>query len=305
MKKKNIIIIGSEGFIGESLSKKLSKIKNLNIVKISRRNYGDNYENLSWFKKIKKDSIIYFLAFENDLILFEENFAKLTEKYELFCKNFFSYIKKKKLNPKIIFTSTATVYGMTNKKRINENFREIPVSWYDFTKLTIERYFKFLSSIYDIDFLCVRLSNVYGFSKTLQNNRGFINKIIKTSIDKKKLSIKIYDKGKYYRDYIYIEDVTDALICFLNKKKLKDKIFNLCSGKSISILGLLKMIKSKLRKKNIFLKIVESKSPINTNPINKRNFFGSNLRLTRNVKWKPRYNLDKGIETTIKAYFYK
>ena len=95
MKKKNIIIIGSEGFIGASLCKKLTKIKNLNIVKISRRNYGDSYENLSWFKKIKKDSIIYFLAFENDSILFEENFAKLTEKYELFCKNFFFYIKKK------------------------------------------------------------------------------------------------------------------------------------------------------------------------------------------------------------------
>ena len=97
MKKKNIIIIGSGGFIGESFCEKLNKFKNLEIVKISRKNFGDNYTNLNWFKKIKKNSIIYFLAFENDLNFFEKNYVKLTNKYESFCKKFFSFLKKKKI----------------------------------------------------------------------------------------------------------------------------------------------------------------------------------------------------------------
>lgn len=305
MKKKNIIIIGSGGFIGESFCEKLNKFKNLEIVKISRKNFGDNYTNLNWFKKIKKNSIIYFLAFENDLNFFEKNYVKLTNKYESFCKKFFSFLKKKKLNPKIIFTSTVTVYGMTNNKQVNENFKTTPISWYDFTKLTIERYFEFLSSIYNVDFVCLRLSNVYGYSKNSQYNRGFINNIIRKSIKKKKISVKIFDDGIYYRDYIYIEDVNSALLYFLNKKKLKDKIFNLCYGKSLSILNLLNKIKSKLKKKNITLKIIKSKSPDNINLINKRNFFGSNLKLKKNTIWKPKYDIDKGIDKTINKYFVK
>ncbi len=305
MRRKHIIIVGSEGFIGESFCEKLAEIKNLQIIKISRKNFGDSYINLNWFKKIKKNSIIYFLAFENDLNFFETNYINLTNKYELFCKKFFSFIKKKKLNPKIIFTSTVTVYGMTNNKHVNENFKTTPISWYDFTKLTIERYFEFFSSIYAIDFACLRLSNVYGYTKYSQNNRGFINKIIKQSIEKKKISVKIYDNGTYYRDYIYIDDVNSALLCFLNKKKLKDKIFNLCSGKSISMLNLLNKIQSKLIKKNITLKIIKSKSPNNINLINKRNFFGCNLKLKKNIMWKPKYDIDKGIDKTIKKYYVK
>jgi len=305
MKKKHIIIIGSDSFIGKNLYEKLILNKDFHIEKISRKYYGDIFKNLNWFKKIKKDTIIYLLAFENDLIFFENNYTKLTNKYENFCKSFFNYVKKKKYSPKIIFTSTVTVYGLANNKYINENFIETPISWYDFTKLSIERYFTFLSNIYNLDFICVRLSNVYGYANTLQNNRGFINKIIKHSIDKKKLSVKIYNKGKYFRDYIYIDDVIDALVRFINKKKSKDKIFNLCYGKSISIIKVLKKIKSKLKNKNVILKIIKSKSPKNIHLINKRNFYGRNSKLRKIIGWKPKYSLDEGIESTINRYFSK
>lgn len=305
MKKKHIIIIGSDGFIGKNLFKKLSINKDYNIEKISKKNYGDIFKNLNWFKKIKKDTIIYLLAFENNLTNFDKNYEKILNKYEQFCKKFFSYIKKKNLNPKILFTSTVTVYGLTKKYHVDEDFYECPISWYDFAKLSIERYFLFFGNIYHLDFISLRLSNVYGFSETAQNNRGFINKIIKSSIDKKESSVSIYDKGKYFRDYIYIDDATDALMSFINKRKLKNRIFNLCSGKSVSIMKVLKIIKSKLEKNGFFFKILTSKSPKNTHLINKRNFYGNNLRLRKAIKWKPRYNLHKGIELTINKYSSK
>ena len=305
MKKKHIIIIGSDGFLGKNLYEKLNKNKKFDVKKISRKKYQDIFKNYNWFKKINQNSTIYLLAFENDLIYFENNFDQLTSKYDQFCKNLFTYIKKKKLNPRIVFTSTVTVYGLTDKNYVTENLRENPISWYDFSKYIIERYFIFFSNIYNLDFISLRLSNVYGFSKTAQNNRGFINNIIKQSINKKTSSVNIYDKGKYLRDYIYIDDVTDALVNFANKNKFKDKIFNLCSGKSISMINVLKVIKLKLKNKNIFLKIMYLKSPKNIHLINKRNFYGNNLRLRKAIKWKPKYNLNEGIELTINKYLSK
>ena len=117
--------------------------------------------------------------------------------------------------------------------------------------------------------------------------------------------MNIYDQGKYLRDYIYIDDVTDALVNFSIKNKFREKIFNLCSGKSKSMINVLKIIKSKLKNKNIFLKIMRSKSPKNIHLINKRNFFGNNLRLRKAIKWKPKYNLNEGIELTIDKYLNK
>jgi len=305
VKKKHIIIIGSDGFIGKNLCEKLNKNKKFNVEKISRKKYGDIFKNYNWFKKINHNSVIYLLAFESDLMYFENNFDQLTLKYDQFCKNLFTYIKRKKLNPRIVFTSTVTVYGLTDKKYVTENLRENPISWYDFSKYIVERYFIFFSNIYNLDFIALRLSNVYGYSRTSQNNRGFINNIIKKSINKKTSIVNIYDKGKYLRDYIYIDDVTDALAIFSIKNKFKEKIFNLCSGKSKSLIHVLKIIQSKLKNKNIFLKIMHSHSPKNIHKINKRNFFGNNLRLRKVIKWKPKYNLNEGIELTINKYLKK
>ena len=305
MKKKHVLIIGSDGFIGTYLYEKLKSKNYFNVEKISRENYGDIYKNLNWFKKIKRDTVIYLLAFENDLNLFETDFSNLTKKYEFFCKCMFIYIKKRKFNPNIIFSSTVSIYGLTDRKKTNENSIENIISWYDFTKHLIERYFIFFSNIYDLNFISLRISNVYGFSKSNQKGRGFINKILKRSIDQGENIVKVYDNGKYFRDYIYIDDVISALIGFAKKKNIKEKIFNLCSGKSISIFEVLKIMKLKLSKRNIVLKILKIKSPKNTHPINKRDFYGNNLRIKKIIGWKPKYNIDRGIELTIRRYINK
>ncbi len=305
MKKRHILIIGSDGFIGTNLYEKLKTNKNFNVDTVSRKDFGDIYKNFDWFKKIRKNTVIYLLAFENDLNLFENNFKILTKKYELFCRCLFIYVKKKKYNPNIIFSSTVTLYGLKKKKNINENYKEDVITWYDFTKNLIERYFIFFSNISDVNFISLRISNVYGFSSSNQKGRGFINKIIKKSIQRNNNIVKIYDNGKYLRDYIYIDDVINALIGFAKEKRAKEKIFNLCYGKSLSILKVLNIIKSKLKKENITLKILNTMAPKNLHLINKRDFQGDNLKIKKILGWKPKYNINKGIELTIKKYLNK
>ncbi len=151
-----------------------------------------------------------FLGFENDLYKFEKDSAKITEEYNNFCLKFYKYIvNKKKLNLKIIFTSTESIYGIKEQKITEKNLTKL-LTWYDYNKLNIENFFLYLTRIQLIKFTSLRLSNVCGGDyESSQNNRGFINKLLNKQ---KKQKIKVFEEGKYYRDYIYINDVINALI---------------------------------------------------------------------------------------------
>ena len=74
------------------------------------------------------------------------------------------------------------------------------------------------SKDYKLDVCILQLSNVYGPTHTtFKKDRGTINKIIRNA--KKSKEIKIFGSGNYLRDYIFIDDVINALLkCMTNKK---------------------------------------------------------------------------------------
>ena len=294
---KNFIILGSDGFLGSHLLKRLIKI-NKKIYPISRNksknlNY-DIFTNYKWFRHITNKSIILFFAFENNLYLFEKNYFKLSNTYNLFLLNFYDYLKKKKLRPKIIFTSTVSVYPSSNKKKINEMRFPEPISWYDFNKYNFENHFLFFSKIHDLKFLSLRLSNIIGVSNHSQKKRGFLNKILTS---KKKMKIELLNSGEMYRDYLYIDDAVEAILKITkNIDKIKTGIYNLCSGKSTKLIDALKIIKKKIK---IELDLSKKKKN-NFHKIEFRNFFGSNQLIKSQIDWSPEQNFEKIVDKILK-----
>ena len=288
MNKKEIIIIGKNSFISEKLVKKLIEEK-VYIIK-NKRNY---YIKPNWFNLIKNNSTIIFFAFDNDLRSQKKNFFKFNKQIFNFFNLFENYLKRKKLSPHIIFTSTVTVYGNTKFNLVDEKFTLNPQAEYDLSKIFFEKLLLKLSISCDIKSTILRLSNVIGFSYvSKQKNRGILNKIIKKI--KKNEVVQIYGTGKYLRDYIYIDDLIDGLIKTI--QKVKPGIYNLCSGKSYSLINILKKIKKKLKKE---IKIKFMNFPEKSSIIEKRNFKGSNKLFAKNFKWKTKFNMDKSI---IKIY---
>ena len=145
-------------------------------------------------------------------------------------KKFVNYIKTKKI--KFIFLSTSHVYKSTNKK-INENFETKPLNIYGKYKLKSENYIrKHLK-----DFLILRVFNIYGPNQP----KGYFFSDIQEKI-KSKQEILINDS---YRDFIHVNEVS-RFLNFSLKKNLKG-IFNLGSGKSLSLQKIIKMISNKLK----------------------------------------------------------
>tara|TARA_Y100001970_G_C14231859_1_gene859143 strand:- start:1263 stop:2264 length:1002 start_codon:yes stop_codon:yes gene_type:complete len=261
--KINILITGGAGFIGSSLTYflkkyfnvyvlddlsigKKSQIKTKKFFKISLLN-KKKLNNI--FKKNKFDIIIHLAAHSNlrksqvNPTLFYKNNYQGT-------KNLIELMIKYKIK-KIIFSSTASVYGEPKKIPIKENYKCKPISVYGRSKLLAENYIK-NKSINRYKYVIFRYFNVAG--SILETNLGetkdppehFIPIISKNIIYNKKFNLynnfKTYD-GTGIRDYIHVLDICKAhkkAISYLKKKENKSNVFNLGSKEGISALKIIK-----------------------------------------------------------------
>ena len=306
MQKKNFLIIGHTGFIGQKLLEKIKKEKNQFFlisrkiskkVKIKNEYEYDVFNNFKWFKYLKNNMTIFFLAYNNNLYELEKN-RNYISKIIKFCICFNEYIIKKKIKVNFIFTSTATIYGITKQNQIvNEEFPDNPLSIYDKSKLYFENIFMNYSRNKNLNFVSLRLTNIYGYYlHNKQLNRGFLNKLINKSINN--TDIKIFGNGSNQRSYVYIDDLIDALLITEKKmNKLRSKIFLICDNKSYSFNQVINIIKKNLKKK---MKIKKVKYPKLIHKIEKRSFIGNNSFFKKETGWSPKVKLNFGINKIIK-----
>jgi UDP-glucose 4-epimerase len=144
---------------------------------------------------------------------------------------------------KIIFASSASVYGDC-KDKITEETLTIPLSPYGQSKLDAEKIIEKKCQENNIDYIIFRMFNVYGKGQNKQY-AGVITKFLENISDNKPLVI--YGDGKQTRDFVSIHDVVKAFDHAIKSDKVG--IYNVASGKSISIIELAENILSLLNKK--------------------------------------------------------
>ena len=125
-----------------------------------------------------------------------------------------------------------------------------------------------------------------------------MNKAVEKAINTKKLDL--YGGGKYLRDFVYIEDVVNAIIYSIFMKYSQPSIYNIGSGISYSIKKFFELIALEI-KKQTNRKVIISKVnwPDNSKPIDKRNFKCSIDLFKHKSKWKPQIKLKKGIKNLV------
>lgn len=144
---------------------------------------------------------------------------------------------------KIIFSSTAAVYGQPDKAPIEEEAPTRPESPYGTTKLIVEQLLSCYAQAYPLEFVSLRYFNAAGATKERgQDHRPFthlIPRVIEVALGKRD-HIDIYGTdyptrdGTAIRDYIHISDLADAHVLALDTKEPL-AIFNLGSGKGYSV----------------------------------------------------------------------
>ena len=231
---KNILITGGEGFIGGHLARFLAKNNNVKIFDIKT---GKDIRNLDLLEKELKgiDYVFHFAG----LISVEESIRKPLEYIENNLIGSYNVLKAS-LNAhvkKVIFASSAAVYGDNPENPKNENTYPIPKSPYSILKLTVEKLMKMFRTD-GLDTISLRFFNVYGPGQKLNSSYSsvipiFISRALKND------NLVVLGDGKQTRDFIYIEDIINA--CILASVKGSGE-FNIGSGKQTSINDIAKII---------------------------------------------------------------
>ena len=201
-----------------------------------------------------------------------------------------------------IFIGTATQVGYTNiKKPISLKIKSQPSTSFDLSKQYCEDQIKLYKEKYNINAFTLRLSNVFGPGKNVNNSRGIINKMIYSAIKDNKLTI--YGNGKFLRDFVYIDDVILAIyLAYKFHTKLnKANYYYISTNRGYSFNKFAEILSTfvfKLNQKK--LNIIYLPWPKNTNKIDKRFFVGNSRNFIKITSWNPEVSLIRNIKRFLK-----
>ena len=314
---KVVSITGASGYIGSALTQELEKYS-LKIIRISRKKLVpkdgvedwvlDLNKQSSWIRIVNKSDIIFHLS-GNTSIYNAEKDPKESLISTLFpIIQLISASKKLSRIPRVVFSSTATVYGLTEVLPVLETRQPNPITTYDLHKFFAEQQLLLASSCNTIDAISLRLANVYGPSpaESLAKDRGILSKITRMKFEHKNLHI--YGNGEYLRDYVYIDDVVNAFLyaSVMNYNILpnrSDITFNVASGKGTSVIEVFKLISNEVEKiTGIEGAITNIAWPKEVNEIEKRNYIASIELFKSLAGWEPSVSLEQGIQLLVKHY---
>jgi UDP-glucose 4-epimerase len=306
MKKSNktVLVTGGAGFIGSHLVDRLIKeghkvivVDNLSTSQEENLNpkakfYKVDIRNSKLsrvFEKEKPDTVFHFAA---QISVKESEKDPLNDAgiNILGALNVFENCRKYKIK-KIIFASSAAIYGDVKIFPAKENCLENPLSPYGIAKLISEKYLNYFYNVYGLPFTALRFANVYGPRQNSKGEAGVIAIFCDKMLSKGKPII--YGSGRQTRDFIFVGDVVEANLLALEKNNVG--IFNIGTGKETNINDIFRKLKV-LTDSNCqeIHKYIQSTEP-------KRSRLDYQ-KAKKEMGWQPRYSLDKGLKETIKWF---
>lgn len=241
MKKKRIIIIGGNGFIGRNLAEELVMHSNTEVFSFDLHvpeqcirgvHYleGDFFNDETLEQIIRnKDIVIHAISTVNP--------GNSNQKYmQGYGKDFIQTIKLCEMlikqNSSMIFLSSGgTVYGEQNVQPIKESFLPTPINHYGNVKLCIENVIRTFNIQLNAKMRIVRIANPYGPGQDYHKGVGFIDAALKKALNGE--IIEIWGDGSIIRDYIYIKDVCKIINALIDYDG-DEEVFNISTGVGIS-----------------------------------------------------------------------
>ena len=300
----NILVTGGAGFIGSNLSEGLMEVGEVsvlddlssgnreNILNSEIRFIEGSVTDLPLLKKSMEDVdyVLHLaavssvgLSVANPLLANEVNVTG-TLKVLLAAKE--CGVKK------VIYTSSAAIYGDTDKLPISENFNPKPLSPYASTKIMGEYYCNNFTDLFDLKTVIIRPFNVFG---PRQDPKSQYSAVIPIFIDKmlKGEEIQITGDGEQTRDFVYIKDFIQANILAMEKDV--GGVFNISGGGRISINELYWTIAG-------ILDINTEPVYVEDRPGDIKHSYADISRARKLLEFKHNYSFEEGLRETIEWF---
>jgi len=312
MIKKNskIFVAGHNGLVGNAIYRLFKKKGYTKIITTSRDKLDLTKKNkvLNFFEKQRPEFVIMCAAKVGG-ILENKNYQLdfLLENTEI-QNNILLSAKKFKVK-RVIFLGSSCIYPKHSKIPIKEDYimtgkLEKTNEAYAMSKLYGIKLSSILHEEFNQDIICLMPTNLYGIKDNFDIKSSHVIPGLNTKFlnaKKNKTNIKVWGSGKAIREFMYVDDLADAIFKTLITSKLRlTKIFeerlpiiNVGTGEYVSILQLAKKIKKilKFNGKILFDKNFPDGTKI-------KNLDSSKIR---KLKWKPKIKLDTGLKKVINS----
>lgn len=314
---KTIVISGGRGYIGSLLTQSLA-IEKCKLILI------DQSPGNAWLPLSKNAEI---LVFHGDISLREtwqsvlpgadyvfhlaaieyhrSNYDKMRdlEVNALSVLHLIDVCTQNNERPKIIFSSSANIFGCVDTLPVNENYRDNPPSLWSVHKLLAENYLRVYAQKYDMKSVVLRLANVYGpTARPDTNTRVVINKMITNALAGE--SLTLYSNKNCMRDFIFIDDVVQAFLIAgaENKLRCNGDFYIIGSGEGNTLEDIWRTIVLQVKKitgKDVPLEFSDS---VKIEPLDMRQFVADSSCFRNATGWSYQVSLEQGIETTVQCF---
>ncbi|MBI2067985.1 MAG: SDR family oxidoreductase [Deltaproteobacteria bacterium] len=250
------LVTGGAGFIGSHIAERLVKegervrvLDNLDAGKMENlAPLGDRVEFIKGDIRSREDikkavQGIDYILHQAALRSVPKSMTRPIEYHEVNVTGTFNLLNEAKGAgvKKVVFASSSSIYGVTDKFPQKEGSEAMAVSPYALTKKLGEEYCQFYSSVFGLPTVCLRYFNVFGPRQSLDDDYAVvIPKFITFLLQGKRPPI--YGDGTQSRDFTFIANVVDANLAALRSDVGRGEAINVACGDSHSVLSLAEQI---------------------------------------------------------------
>lgn len=251
LKETEVVVTGGAGFIGSHLCKtlleqgaKVTAYDNLSTGKIEYiRNLlekklkfvrGDMRDSIALEEAARNCKIIFHLAAQTSVPF---SMKKPKEDFEVNARGTLNVLESaRKKDARVVFASTAAVYGNAKKTPTPEDHPTQPISFYGLSKRVAEDYCQFYHENYGVEVVILRIFNAYGL-----RGHGVITDFV-SKLKRTPHKLEVLGTGEQSRDFIHVSDVVRALVLCAQHQRVDGQVYNVGSGTTTSVTALAKMM---------------------------------------------------------------